>query len=128
MAEKMILVDTNILIEIYKNNSTIIDAVIEIGQDNVLVSDVTCAELYYGARNKRELQLISKDIKKLNLVSVDVEISKLAVDLVEKFALSHKLSVPDALIAATAMVYKVKLFSLNIKDFIYIKGLELYKY
>ncbi len=64
MAEEMILVDTNILIEIYKNNSTIIDTVIEFGQDNVLVSDVSCAELYYGARNKRELQLISKDIKK----------------------------------------------------------------
>lgn len=63
MAEEMILVDTNILIEIYKNNSTIIDTVIEIGQDNVLVSDVSCAELYSGARNKRELQLISKDKK-----------------------------------------------------------------
>jgi tRNA(fMet)-specific endonuclease VapC len=54
----MILIDTNILIEIYKNNASIIDIVKEIGQNNIAISDITCAELFYGARNKRELQVI----------------------------------------------------------------------
>jgi len=37
----MILIDTNILIEIYKNNNLIIEIVKQIGQDNISVSDIT---------------------------------------------------------------------------------------
>jgi tRNA(fMet)-specific endonuclease VapC len=43
----MILADTNILIEIYRSNNKIIDAMKEIGQENITVSDITCAELYF---------------------------------------------------------------------------------
>jgi len=48
----MILIDTNILIEIYRNNTSIIETVKKIGQDNIAISDITCAEMFYGARNK----------------------------------------------------------------------------
>lgn len=54
--EYMILCDTNILIEIYKGNTFIIDTVKKIGQEKIAVSDVTTAELYFGARNKEELR------------------------------------------------------------------------
>jgi len=66
----MILIDTNILIEIYRNNSIIIEAVKKIGQDNIAVSDITCAELYFGARNKSELQVLAKDLKKLEIIHI----------------------------------------------------------
>ena len=49
----MILVDTNILIEIYRDNQLIIDSVRSIGQENIAVSVITNAELMYGARNKK---------------------------------------------------------------------------
>ena len=58
----MILCDTNIFIEIYRNNPDIIKAIKAIGQHQISVSHVTCAELYFGARNKRELQAIEKDL------------------------------------------------------------------
>ncbi len=122
----MILIDTNILIEIYRNNSSIIETVKTIGQGNIAVSDITCAEMLYGARNKKELQLIAKDLNKLQTLSIDVQISKDAVVLVEKYALSHKLSIPDALIAATALNYDIPLYTLNVKDFVFIKGIQLY--
>lgn len=57
----MILIDTNILIEIYKNNISIVEEVKKIGQGNISISDITCAELYFGARNKKELQIIAQD-------------------------------------------------------------------
>jgi len=41
--------------------------------------------------------------------------------------LSHKLSVPDALIAATALSNNTPLYTLNIKDFQFIPGLQLHK-
>jgi predicted nucleic acid-binding protein len=45
----------------------------------------------------------------------------------ETYSLSHKLSLPDALIAATALVHDLKLYTLNVKDFRFIAGLELYQ-
>ena len=46
--------------------------------------------------------------------------------LLESYALSHRLSVPDALIAATALRHNLKLYTFNLKDFRYIEGLTLY--
>ena len=122
----MILCDTNIFIEIYRDNLAIIKAVKLIGQHNVVVSDVTCAELIFGARNKKELQTIRKDLNKLTVLPIQSSISTLAVELVEKYAISHKLALPDALIAATAIVHNMELYTLNLKDFRYIEHIKLY--
>ena len=122
----MILLDTNILIEMYKGNEDIIHRIKVIGQHNIAISDVTSAELLFGARNRDELKILKKDIEKLTTVSISTNISKLAVNLVEKYSLSHKLSLPDALIAATAIQNDIHLFTLNIKDFKFIKGLKLF--
>nr|MBC7613557.1 type II toxin-antitoxin system VapC family toxin [Pseudopedobacter sp.] len=122
----MILCDTNILIEIYKNNSEIIETIKQIGQENIFVSDVTCAELLYGARNKKELKTIRSDLNKLNVLPIQSFISSLSVELVEKYCLSHKLSLPDALIASTALHHNIELFTLNTKDFKFIEGIKLF--
>jgi tRNA(fMet)-specific endonuclease VapC len=122
----MILCDTNILIEIYRGNTAIIEAVKQIGQENIAVSDVTCAELLYGARDKKELQTIRKDLNKLTVLPIQSSVSKLAVELVEKYALSHKLSLPDALIASTAIIHSIELYTLNIKDFRFLDGVKLF--
>ena len=44
-----------------------------------------------------------------------------------KYSLSHKLSIPDAIIASTAIYYEIELYTLNIKDFKFIKDIKLYK-
>ena len=56
------------------------------------------------------------------------DISTHFVNLLGKYALSHKLSVPDALIASTAISKDMPIYTLNIKDFHYIPGLKLYKF
>ena len=45
----------------------------------------------------------------------------------EIYSLSHKLNIPDALIASTALVNQVELYTLNRKDFLFITGLKLYE-
>jgi predicted nucleic acid-binding protein len=97
-----------------------------IQQQNIAVSDVTCAELLFGARNKRELQLIRKDLNKLTILPIEVPISALAVNLVEQYSLSHKLALPDALVAATAIYYNIPLYTLNTKDFKYLPDIILH--
>ena len=122
----MILCDTNILTEIYRGNNEIIKTFKGIGQGSVAVSYVTCAELFYGARNKRELQIIQKDLNKLTILPIKTDISTMAVELVAKFALSHKISLPDALIAATAIFQNIELYTLNRKDFKFIDNIRLF--
>ena len=52
----MILCDTNILIEFYKGRADIIKTFNAVGVSNLSVSAVTVGELFYGARDKRELR------------------------------------------------------------------------
>ena len=124
----MILVDTNIFIEYYKNNPAICNTLDSIDIQEIAVSDIVCAELYFGARNKQELADIVADMERLTILTIFPQISKLAVDLVKQYCLSHKLKLPDAQIAATALFHNAELFTLNKKDFAYIPNLRLYEH
>jgi len=124
--KNLILCDTNIIIEVYKGNDKVINVLEKIGQNNIAISDVTCAELLYGARNKKELQMIKKDLKKLLVFSINEAISSKAINLIEKFTLSNHLNLPDALIAATATHYDLNLYTLNVKDFKYIEEIHIF--
>lgn len=124
----MILCDTNIFIEIYRRNIAIRSELEKIGHKNIVVSDVTRAELFYGAINKVELQKIRNDMSELTALPIRPEISGIAVNLVEGYCLSHKMDIEDALIAATAIYYDIELFTLNVKDFIFIPGIKLYQF
>ncbi|MGK7933681.1 MAG: type II toxin-antitoxin system VapC family toxin [Microcystaceae cyanobacterium] len=106
---KMILCDTNILIEFYKNNSQVCSELRQIGLNRLAISVITQAELYYGAFNKNELNTIKKHLQLLNILPIDATISAKFIELMESYSLSHKLSIPDALIASTALVYDISL-------------------
>ena len=121
----MILLDTNIFIEIFRDNVAI--ASIVDNMQEIAVCDVVLAELFYGARNKRDLEEISADLEGLNVFPLLPQISEMAVSLVKTYSLSHKLEFADALIAATAIFNNVELFTLNRKDFTYIPNLKLYE-
>ena len=122
----MILCDTNILIELYKNNSAIISELQKIGSKNIVISVITQAELYYGSLNKKELQRIRKHLSQLQILALDISISQKFIQLMENYSLSHKLAIPDALIAATSLVHNLDLYTLNQKDFRFITGLKIY--
>ena len=123
----MILCDTNIFIEVFRNNAKIEKILCDIGVDNIVVTDVIKAELFFGALNKRELQAIEKLLNDFISLNIQHKISKMAVDFVKNYCLSHKMNFPDALIAATAIYYDIELFTLNIKHFKYIPNIKLYQ-
>lgn len=120
--EKIVL-DTNILIEILKGNHKTIKDIEKF--DFLCISEVTAMELYYGAFDKKELTKLKKFIELFEILHIDLDISKLASELVYDYAKSHSLNIPDSLIAATAIVYKYPLFTYNTKDFKYIKEINL---
>ncbi len=122
----MILCDTNVIIEFQKKNPSVVLNLRLIGQDNLAISVITEAELYFGAFNKTELRKIKAHLYLLHRLPLSGSISTIFIELMESYTLSHNLSIPDALIAATALEYKLPLYTFNIKDFRYIPGLILY--
>lgn len=121
----MILLDTNILIEVFKGNEEILDTVYNAGPENLSLSSITAMELYYGALNKLELHRIRKNLGAFRIVHISATISEIATLLIERYAKSHNLQIPDALIAATALETQSELLTLNMKDFTFISGLSL---
>ncbi len=99
----MILCDTSILIEFYKGNPSIILTLRTIEPANIDVSVTAKAELFYGARDKRELAKIEHHLGLCHCYDLNPAISTLFIDLMRRYSLSHKASVPDMLIAATAL-------------------------
>lgn len=127
MAKKdLVLCDTNILIELLKNNPTIVERLNSIGEERISISMVTAAELIFGALNKTELSKINKLIALTSVFQINETISSISLELLNKYTLSHHLTLPDSIIAATAIFYEIPLFTLNTKDFRYIDGITLW--
>jgi len=125
--DKIILCDSDVIIEFYRNKPEIISELKKIGQENIAVSTITAGELIYGALNKKELSQILKDLKNLIVMDIDKKTCDVFLDIMGKYVLSHKLALPDGFIAATAIANDVELYTLNIKDYRFIEGLRLYK-
>jgi predicted nucleic acid-binding protein len=125
--ESLVRCDTNILIEFYKENPSILAELRGVGQQNIAMSIITVGELLYGALNKEEYRQIDRDLAHLEVFHLDTVIGEFFIELMNKYSLSHNLSLPDGLIAATALIEDIPLYTLNKKDFSYIEGIKLYQ-
>lgn len=81
-----------------------------------------------GAANKTELKQIDKLITRFGLLLINDKVTNQAIDLLKSYPLSHKLAIPDSIIAATAFVADSELFTYNIKDFRFIKKIRLFEF
>lgn len=79
-----------------------------------------------GAINKIDSLKISKKLTRFDSELMTPQISLKAIELIDKYSLSHGLSISDSLIAATALVVKLPLFTYNVKDYKFISELELF--
>ncbi len=120
----MIILDTNILIEILKGEQNTIKILQEFNE-NLAISSISVMELYYGALNKAEIKKLEKFTSLFMIKHLNEKISIKSTILIKNYAKSHNLDIPDSLIASTALVSDCKLFTYNLKDFRYIDGLKL---
>ncbi len=75
-------------------------------------SPVTVAELWHGAR-PREHKILQDLFEVIQCVPIDLEIGRRAGDYLRMFAKSHSVELEDALIAATASVHGLELWTRN---------------
>jgi len=120
----MIVLDTNVLIEILKGNEKTIKKV-ESFTDTLCISSISVMELYYGALNKTELNKLEKFVSLFNIIHLNENISKSSTKLIKHYAKSHSLDIPDGLIASTVLENDAVLLTYNLKDFKYIEGINL---
>ena len=95
--------------------------------DNIVISAVTKMELMIGATGKNDMTRITGKLTRFNIALINNDITLRSFDLLQTYRLSQGLSLPDSLIAATALITDLELFTFNVKDFRYIAKLKLYK-
>lgn len=124
-----IIVDSDILIDFSRNlesAATWIEAAEHSWQ--ITISSITEMELLLGSRDKAHLREVHSFLSRYQIISINERISEQASELVKKYCLSHRLLIPDALIAATAIVNDLALATINKRDFRFIDGLRLANY
>ena len=124
---KKVICDTNILIRHFQNNFETVGEMSKIGSSNVILPTIVVMELFRGMGNKNELANMKSKLKHYNILHINEDTSKIALEFMEAYRLSHDLKMPDALIGAMSVVYQIPLFTYNVKDFKYLPGLVLYK-
>jgi len=91
----------------------------------LLTSVISAMELLVGCRNQPEVSRVRKTLGRFTLLQLTPAISQQAYDLIAEFSKSHGLIIPDALIAATAIVEKLPLYTHNDRHFEMIRDLEV---
>jgi len=119
-----IVLDTNVLIEILKNNQQTIKKVESLSPP-LFVSVISAMELIYGALNKAEQKKLQQFLSLFTVIELNEKISKQAFSLITQYAKSHTLDIPDSLIAASCLESNKTLFTYNRKDFRFISKLTL---
>jgi predicted nucleic acid-binding protein len=84
-------------------------------------------EVFRGAHDRLELKRLRRflDSEFEKVAHVTTEVSRRAVALVERHALSHRIAIGDALIAATALTLNASVATANVRHYDYISGLNV---
>jgi predicted nucleic acid-binding protein len=117
----MIFLDTCILIDYSKGKINIKDE----DKENYCFSSIVQLEFVAGALNKLELKKINQILSEFKAIDTDQDILDLSVLLVNRYTLSHNMTIYDSIIAATCLVYDLPLWTHNKKDFKYLQELKL---
>jgi len=112
---KAVLVDSDILIEVFRaRDHTILARWSGVGQNDTMVvySPVSVAELWHGVLPHEQKRLTDL-FAAMTCIPIDAETGRRAGDFLRQYAKSHHLDLGDALIAATASIHKVALWTRN---------------
>ncbi len=122
------LLDTTTCIALIRGNKNVISAILEKGEDNCMVSEMTIAELFYGASKSgrpsqfRDVQYILDTFETLPVFPCLRTYGEIKSQLETK---GMRIDEFDLLIGATAIENSMTLVTHNTKHFQRIPNLEL---
>ena len=122
------IIDTDVLIWYLRGNENAQKIIF----DNIpfKISVVNYLELLQGMKDKRELHILQKYLKKWSteIIQINENISNRAMFLMEDYCLSHSMELGDAFIAATALESHETLLTANDKHYGYIPNIQINKF
>ena len=82
-------------------------------------------ELIFGCRNNAEVEKISQLVADFMVLHLSPAETAQAYELMLTYSKSHNLAIPDALIAATALIHQLELATDNDRHFKMIANLDV---
>ncbi len=121
------ILDSDVLIDLARGYAPAIELLdgLIVGSERPAISVVSEMELLVGARTRGELRFIAQLTRRLLVLPISEMISLRARNLCAKYGMSHGLTIPDALIAATAIAARGRLFTRNVRHFSYLPSIRL---
>jgi tRNA(fMet)-specific endonuclease VapC len=125
----ILVIDTSIFIEFLRTKNKDLTTLKKIPKNTIIsLSTVTLYELYMGATNtekKNDVELLTRNIP---IISFEKEIAIKAAEIFLQLKKSNQLiEFRDIFIAATSIIHKTPLLTLNKKHFINIPDIELFE-
>jgi len=113
-----VLFDTDVLIEYLRGRPEVVIPLDELlaSTASLAITPVSEAEIFRGIRSP-EKQKTTRLLSSLECLSIDHEIGKRAGEYLRRYSKSHGLEIPDALIAASAVVHRFSLCTFNWKHY-----------
>ena len=123
------LLDTNICVYYFKGDTKVSNRIQKTGFDKVAISEITLAELYYGAEKSQRKESNLKVIENLaeNIIVIPI-FGALRIYGSEKARLRQKgtaISDLDLLIGATAIAGNLIMVTRNVGEFQRLRGIQI---
>ena len=115
MPERLLL-DTDVLIDYLRGDKRAVEFLESVEAD-LVVSAITVAELFVGAKGDEEERSLEKFLLAFEILPVTTEVARLGGIIRRDYKASHGTGLADALIAATARLYLAILVTFNVRHF-----------
>lgn len=118
------LLDTGIVIRHLRGQQNIVQLMRNLGkQERLSISTITRLEVRAGM-HPDESYKTQKLLSRFTIFDLNRDVADRAGDLIRQSP--RGIAVPDAIIAATALMHQLTLVTLNRKDFVSISGISLF--
>jgi len=127
---KKCLVDTSVLIALFRKNEVAKVALNSIDANNTYISDITFLEILIGCSTVEKREYALNFLETYGLLKCNENVSDKSIQLMKRYCIQRSgqpiLRLADCLIAAFAVFYKMELLTFNKKDFDFIQGISIH--
>jgi tRNA(fMet)-specific endonuclease VapC len=123
------LLDTNICVYLFRGKYNIDEFIAAVGTENCFISEITLAELVYGAEHsknpKSNIDVITRFTKNISIIPIIRAISIYGKEKARLRKMGKLIGDFDLLIGSTAIAHNMIMVTQNVNEFERLKNIEL---
>ena len=127
---KKCLVDTSVIIALFRRNENAQKALDSLWQGDAFICDITVLEVLAGCFTVERRKQAMNFLEVFGQLKSSETVSDKAIQLMMRYCVQRveqpPLMLPDCLIAAYALSYKMEMLTFNKKDFSFIQGISIH--